>query len=321
MRHLTPLCFALLCFALAAPAAAGTISFDEIDPANDWRAAPLSEEYAEMGVHFVATDDGVVWSGLSDGDPGGWELEGTNGSAFAGFNGLSYEMSALLDEVAQHFSLDVARAYYFDPDVVFTLVGYRNGDSVEEVSVDLGALAVNEWVTLELIEPIDEVHMYGEGGAPFGVDNLQWDGEAPGPDLIPVDIAVRPGGSNRVNPFSAGVIPVALFGSEHFDVREVDAESLAFGPEGAPVFHETHPHVADLNGDGRDDLLCHHAVPMTGIAFGDTEVCLTGEMADGAPFEGCTEIRTTPQLDEDKIAKQLTKKERQGQEHRRGDPR
>jgi hypothetical protein len=320
MRRPIPLCFALLFSALAAPATAGTISFDEVPPGNNNRAT-LSEEYAHMGVHFITTDDGVIWSGISDGDPGGWALEGTNGSAFVGFNGLSYEMSALLDEVVGRFRLDVTRGDGSELPTFFTLVGYQGGSWVDEVFVDLGTVAVNEWVTVELIEPIDEVHMYGEGDQPFAIDNLQWGGDAPGPDLIPIEIAVRSGRSNRINPFSEGVVPVALFGSEHFDVREVVAESLAFGPEGAPVFHETHPHVADLNGDGWDDLLCHHAVPMTGIAFGDTEVCLTGEMANGAPFEGCTEIRTTPQLDEDKIAKQLTKKERQGQEPRRGDPR
>jgi hypothetical protein len=319
MRHSIPLCSALLFFTVAVAAGAGTISFDEVPPGNNNRAT-LSEEYAHMGVHFITTDDGVIWSGMSDGDPGGWALEGSNGSAFVGFNGQSYEMSALLDEVVERFRLDVTRANGSTLDNFFTLVGYRGGSFVDEVYVDLGAAAVNEWTTVELIEPVDEVHMYGEGGQPFGVDNVQWGGDAPGPNVISVEIAVRPGRSNRINPFSAGVVPVALFGSEAFDVREVVSESLAFGLDGAGVFHETHPQVADLNGDGWDDMLCHHPIPMSGVAFGDTEVCLTGETTDGMLFEGCTEIRTMPRMDADKIAEKLArKKERNG--HERGHPR
>ena len=43
-------------------------------------------ELIEPCEQFLAIDDGTIWSGISDGDPGGWGLEGTNGSAFSGFN-------------------------------------------------------------------------------------------------------------------------------------------------------------------------------------------------------------------------------------------
>jgi hypothetical protein len=67
----------------------------------------------------------------------------------------------------------------------------------------------------------------------------------------------------------------------------------AFGPDAA-LAHRNGPHVKDANHDGLDDLLAHFLTEDSGIAFGDTEACVTGELLDGTPFEGCDEIRTVP---------------------------
>jgi hypothetical protein len=77
-------------------------------------------------------------------------------------------------------------------------------------------------------------------------------------------------------------------------VADVDVTTLAFGPDGAAPEHPAGGHFQDVNDDGLTDLLSHYQTEETGIAFGDTETCVTGETLDGTPLEGCDYINTMP---------------------------
>jgi hypothetical protein len=114
------------------------------------------------------------------------------------------------------------------------------------------------------------------------------------PPLITVPIDVRPrSDTNPINPFSQGVIPVAILTTEDFDALTVDDESVLFGPDEAEKVHKR-AHVADVDADGDLDLLLHFRTQDTGIALGDTEACLIGQTYDGIPLEGCDFINTLP---------------------------
>ncbi len=112
-------------------------------------------------------------------------------------------------------------------------------------------------------------------------------------------IDIRPeSDTNAVNPISRGVIPVVILGSDTFDVADVDVTTLAFGPDAAAHSHDlTKPglfedHFRDVNDDGFTDLVSHYQTQETGLSPDDLEACITGEVLDGTPFEGCDVIKS-----------------------------
>jgi len=130
-----------------------------------------------------------------------------------------------------------------------------------------------------------------------GIDDF---GFTPVPEIVAVEIDIKPGSDpNSINPSLEGDLPVAILGSESFDVEAVDVLTLAFGCGDASFDHSQGPHFEDLNGDGFTDLMSHYRVEETGIEFGDRMACLRGETLDGTPFSGCDAVRIVPDMDGD----------------------
>jgi hypothetical protein len=122
-----------------------------------------------------------------------------------------------------------------------------------------------------------------------------------------ITMVVKPGNDNvspPINPRSKGKIPVALMGSEEFDVSAVDVSSLTFGATGdEKSLHKCAKNTRDINRDGYRDLVCHFYTAKTGFGAGSLEGHMKGQMASGnarsrsaagAGFEGRTWLKVVP---------------------------
>jgi hypothetical protein len=172
---------------------------------------------------------------------------------------------------------------------------------IDSVPIDFGENA------LEIVIPASRLR--GDGIVDYGLFILdsRKDGFVNNCDAAPnqgfvasvpvrqVMIDIKPRNDlNRINPMSRGVIPVAILGSESFDVVEVDRTTLAFAPGSAPPAHRTGGHFRNANDDGVGDLVTHYRTEESAVAFGDTQACVRGQLFDGTRFEGCDSIQAVP---------------------------
>jgi hypothetical protein len=156
----------------AAPASAAEalIAFDDL-PTN----SNPGESYAALGVHFSAGDNGIK-EGIANGDPENWDLDGTRGPNFLGFNGgPSYEMTLTFDFPARAFRVDVSSSGGSEPADTFTIEAFRGGELVETQTIEIGD--INVWTTVSLAaERIDRVHWIANGADfhPYGIDYIRF---------------------------------------------------------------------------------------------------------------------------------------------------
>ena len=116
--------------------------------------------------------------------------------------------------------------------------------------------------------------------------------------VMHINISVKPGKNEvaPINPKSRGRVPVALLSSEEFDPSEVDVNSLTFGHEGSEEsLEKCNKPSADINKDGKKDLICHFDNQMAEFRKGDLEGVLKGSMKDGTIIEGRGLLKVVPE--------------------------
>lgn len=113
-----------------------------------------------------------------------------------------------------------------------------------------------------------------------------------------VAIDIKPGDdANSFNNDSQGVLPVAIFGSENFDVTEIDLSSVrldSLAIKSAGKSNKLLAHLEDINEDSFSDYLIQ--IDDTDVVFdaGDYVATLTGTLLNGQSFVGTDSIAVVP---------------------------
>ena len=171
-------------FALPISASATTITFEEFPFQTDGQtsAPKITTEYAPQGVLFspppaANADDGIIRGGNSNGDPGNWNLEGTNGPQFLGYGSGPLASAELLDFLfdVTDVSFDVSRSNGTSPGVGLSVTAYLDGVVVDSTLITFGD--INQWTTISLDGVFDQIEYHavsGTSSGSFGVDNLNF---------------------------------------------------------------------------------------------------------------------------------------------------
>ena len=247
-----------------------------------WAAEPVTgiwqeEAFSSGDVKSVIDASGPGWSLTADKlesavpGPAGWQWQTTyvNGVLdLAGLGGITdtvtgLELTNLNNNHPQgfpvEFELTGSGTLTFGSQV--SLTGYYNAEATGFPSIVHGPDSIlvrgaltEAWLTVEPTELIIEIK--------------------PGSDM------------NPINPTSNGVLPVAILGSEEFDVANVLAESLLMvgvapkqkGKSGRVASYD------DVNEDGFIDLMAHFPVAEMDLPPGMTSATMTGVLVNGETF-------------------------------------
>jgi hypothetical protein len=118
-----------------------------------------------------------------------------------------------------------------------------------------------------------------------------------GTPVLDVSIDIRPGNpENPVNLRSHGVLPVAILSRGRFDAMTVDPLSVRLAGAAVRLKGNGKPMAAaaDVDGDGRADLVLHVEISELQLAEGDSIARLTGKAPGNLTVRGWDRVRIVP---------------------------
>jgi len=104
---------------------------------------------------------------------------------------------------------------------------------------------------------------------------------------------------NSINSDANGLLPVAILGSDTFDVYEIDTNAITLGGQSvaqrgswkAPKLAVSYE---DVNDDTYLDLVVFFNIQDLSLDEFTTELTLEGQITDGTPIEGTDSVRVVP---------------------------
>lgn len=131
----------------------------------------------------------------------------------------------------------------------YLAVGSCSDDKIYQVNMESFSLGQ------AYLPPLSEMKVYSKRDNPEKWDAIHWNWDCP--DEINVQVDVKPGTDvNAVKLSSKGRLPVAILGSDSFDVESVDLATLNIDSVAS-----AHAALEDVNGDGIMDIISHYSIP------------------------------------------------------------
>ena len=255
-------------------------------PPCDW--VILTNELAALGATFsTAAPGGVAWVGPTYAwEPARFSIT----SIDAAPEQPPWGAEPIRVDFAPYVSEASLRGFDNSGDTdVLTIKAFDSGGTLVDSRSVFSPAGVVGWVAASEIAYItfEGSTLIGDG---LFFDDLTFLPVASGPQEV--SIVVRGGQALRVNPNGNGVLPLVIHGSETLDVEDVDLSSLALG-DAAPRERGKSGKtgiLADFNGDFYVDLQLQFLAANLGLEPGQTELVLSGMLADGTEIAATVEV-------------------------------
>lgn len=177
--------FGAFIFMVSASVSAAVIDFEDAYAAFGYRGQ-VGDFYADKGLTVSGNYFGLI-GGVSQGDPGNFDLEGTNGPSSLAVNTITHTIDLNFDAVVD-LTLDLGIDFGYTSDI--TIITYAGGAEVSNNMITLTDTLNNgygTWYDMSW-EGVDRVFLEATSGwRAWSIDNLVFEtAEVPEPAMIAV---------------------------------------------------------------------------------------------------------------------------------------